>query len=827
MIALIAWVAAASAGTVTWTGMGDGLTWADGGNWSNANFMPSQPVPPGSGDAVVIAGAGLTEFSAASPPTAVASITLSGGRTLRTTGSSLSVAGDINLSAAGNTLHLNGGALAVAGEVRSGTVLLNGGALVGPVTFRTLSVSSQAVVPGEITLLGAIAWSGPVFAGQALTLEAHTGLPSTLTASGSVNNAGQITLTSTAPSGSAQIVTNLGGTFTNQGTMTMAAGAGGDRTVSGNFRNTGTLTIAHPTQMATLTAGVTYSNSGAISITGAGTLTVGGLAPTFNQTAGSIDGVERFTAQFAQVNWTGGTLSNTDATPASPLMVAGRLTLNDAVIQAFNVRINSLVEFPGNLRVGQTITVIGQSGNNGVLRLLNNLTNAGTIILTSTSAGQANVNYVGAGRTITNTATGVIRFEPGAGGMRNLGGSLNNAGQVLINTPTNWAYNGGVYTNTGTLDVAPGATLNIAASGQILNANAGLIRGADRILLTGMFFFLNGGVIENAPGQVGGPTMNGCQIVLVSPTPLNANLFGPCTLSSNLAAGQTLNVTATDVIDGVLTPANSLTNAGTIVLNSTGARPAEIRFSAANRSVTNTTTGSIIVRRGGGGARTIAANLINNGLVRLETPTAFSYAGGAYLNLGTLELSPDATLSVSGHYSGPGVLALQPGPDVAGQPCFPSINVASGNYTIEGTLRINPVGQEPPLGSVQPLITGPFTGGWAAYDVPLIPGSLVTTYSLSPDPGALSVRRRACSADYNADGAPDQEDLSSYITDYFAEPFPGWANGGNSFAVPCPTQSPPLRGGIATDFNADCDLNQEDLSVFITAYFLDAESCSP
>lgn len=82
---------------------------------------------------------------------------------------------------------------------------------------------------------------------------------------------------------------------------------------------------------------------------------------------------------------------------------------------------------------------------------------------------------------------------------------------------------------------------------------------------------------------------------------------------------------------------------------------------------------------------------------------------------------------------------------------------------------------------------------------------------------AICVR---CTADYNADGLTNPDDLGDYITDFFAvPPVPG--PGG--FAVPgsCPLAESPVNvEGLKADINHDCQVNTDDLTDYITAYFM-------
>lgn len=76
-----------------------------------------------------------------------------------------------------------------------------------------------------------------------------------------------------------------------------------------------------------------------------------------------------------------------------------------------------------------------------------------------------------------------------------------------------------------------------------------------------------------------------------------------------------------------------------------------------------------------------------------------------------------------------------------------------------------------------------------------------------------------CAAEYNGDGVLNTDDLSDYITDYFATPaVPG--PGGYATAGGCPGAPAPYATlGYKADFDRSCTLNTDDLSDYITAYF--------
>lgn len=78
---------------------------------------------------------------------------------------------------------------------------------------------------------------------------------------------------------------------------------------------------------------------------------------------------------------------------------------------------------------------------------------------------------------------------------------------------------------------------------------------------------------------------------------------------------------------------------------------------------------------------------------------------------------------------------------------------------------------------------------------------------------------RACPPDFDRDGVLSQEDLSGFLTAFFAES-PNFIAGPGGFAVACPDLAPPFDLGLQADFNGDCSVppDQEDLGGFLTAF---------
>jgi hypothetical protein len=122
------------------------------------------------------------------------------------------------------------------------------------------------------------------------------------------------------------------------------------------------------------------------------------------------------------------------------------------------------------------------------------------------------------------------------------------------------------------------------------------------------------------------------------------------------------------------------------------------------------------------------------------------------------------------------------------------------NVALDGTLRVTLInGYAPSTASFDILILdgpGALTGVFATVQAP--PGFSVAYLS---DRVRLDYIGHICSADFNQDGTLNPDDLSEFITCFFLDlQFPSF----------CP----------ASDFNQDSLLNPDDLSEFITIFFL-------
>jgi hypothetical protein len=290
-----------------------------------------------------------------------------------------------------------------------------------------------------------------------------------------------------------------------------------------------------------------------------------------------------------------------------------------------------------------TILVQGNSTyNRATLTAAGSFTNAGTITL------QANYGYpsdltVTSG-TLTNAASGVINVNPdGGGGSRTITADLVNNGTINVKTATALSTANGTYTNAGTLNIASGASLSVSGSGQTFRQGSGTLNNSGAFGLSGnaTFDFAGGTLAGNAP------VVSGASLKMEGAAAGTILVAGSTTLLGDVPAGAPTIVVqgSSSAGNATLTAASSFTNAGTITLQANYGYASDLAVS----SGTLTNAGTINVNPdGGGGSRTIAADLVNDGTINVNTATTLSAANGTHTNAGALNIASGASLSVSG-----------------------------------------------------------------------------------------------------------------------------------------------------------------------------------
>jgi hypothetical protein len=290
----------------------------------------------------------------------------------------------------------------------------------------------------------------------------------------------------------------------------------------------------------------------------------------------------------------------------------------------------------------QTLAVGSSCSVNAILTTTAGISNGaqGAITLTNGDGCGDGVKLVGP---ITNAGT--LTVEPEHGGARELQGSITNTGTLSINAST--AYNGTsvALTNKGTLNVAEGKTLSVAAKNSFTNGTSG------KIVTSG-----NGDVLieKEASFTEGTGTTSGTQPVIVDDGALNYTgsgksliaLRGSSTLSGSLTGSQSLAIQSTCSENVVATAAASFTNAGTITLTNGDGCGDNVTLAVSAGTLTN--SGKIITEVPVGGTRTIQGNLTNTGTLSINANTAYNGTSAELLNDGgALNIAEGKALTVS------------------------------------------------------------------------------------------------------------------------------------------------------------------------------------
>jgi len=304
-----------------------------------------------------------------------------------------------------------------------------------------------------------------------------------------------------------------GATLTNAGNITLANGG---LTVSGyaSVANSGSIDVSGGD--SAVSSYTTLTNSGETSIGPGRTLTVSGGtfvhqdpgtltgegAATFNSSTLDIHGT--FTVDIARINLSGvtgtgsGTIDNRafmdlrHSTFGSGISLINRDYVN---VDGNGFHNSNTVEGPFDNKAGATLRLLsrtywGSGTSSANLTLGDGLTNSGSILLQSYSYSSSFVRrsepkLVVTSGTLTNTATGVIDSQPYSpnsnSGWHTIEASLDNAGTINIDWPTNIDKAGARYANSGSIHV----NVNTSISGIAGFDNSGLINGPRNLSLTG------------------------------------------------------------------------------------------------------------------------------------------------------------------------------------------------------------------------------------------------------------------------------------------------------------------------------------------------------
>ncbi|MGE4064455.1 MAG: Calx-beta domain-containing protein [Rhodospirillaceae bacterium] len=492
-----------------------------------------------------------------------------------------------------------------------------------------------------------------------------------------VTNAGTIRLTSYSnPTNITFDIT--GAQLNNQSVFEVLAGVGGVRTFrGGTLFNTGTINI-EATQTLHLTSG-TFLVSGAGSVfTGTGTLnivdgstfrfTAPGTVPTgFNVLFGTTGG--------GGATWDGGSV----ATVAGNVYLYRGLISTPIVISAGGLvsaeATNNLVTFSGPLTIN-TGGILHIGGNNTVTEInaTGTTANTGLIRLTSVS-NPSNITFDVVGGTLNNDTGGIIHAEAGAGGIRVIRGTFNNAATFTVDENT-FITNGNL-TNTGTVGIAAGKTLDVATTlsmgaGSLLSGNgtlfindSGTLRfDINSTIPNGMTLLLG---TTGGAGATFGNTSSATATILGTLELKRGNINLPLTIGAagimradasnnvfNINSAVTINATGLFELTGnnTVTEVNvnaAVTSAGIVRLTSYS-NPSTVTLDASAGSLTIQSGGILDINPGVGGGRTVKGQLNVSGIVDVGTNATFDI-GTANIDIltgGTFTVQGSATASLSG-----------------------------------------------------------------------------------------------------------------------------------------------------------------------------------
>jgi uncharacterized repeat protein (TIGR01451 family) len=289
---------------------------------------------------------------------------------------------------------------------------------------------------------------------------------------------------------------------------------------------------------------------------------------------------------------------------------------------------------------GPTLWVSGNnSGGDVTLTVNNDFNSSGTVRLESRDQGWQ--SHLTVGGLFTNTGT--INVERGAGGSRVLSGNLNNLGQINVDTSLTLSRTNGVYSNQAFVQIAAGQTLSLSGQGQVFSQNNGAVSGAGFFQMSSATLSFNGGTFSVVTPVVSNGTLN------IDPASTGAGSFvlaGGSTLSGNIAAGQSVWIRGDNSVgDTTVTAAAGFTNAGRIRLES------QDQGWSSNLTLTAgtlTNTGTIDINAGSGGTRILTANLDNQGVLNVNSDCTLTKSGGAHTNSGTLAVASGKTFTVTG-----------------------------------------------------------------------------------------------------------------------------------------------------------------------------------
>ncbi len=480
--------------------------------------------------------------------------------------------------------------------------------------------------------------SGNLSAGQSLVLESTNSENVKSVASASFSNAGTITLTNSETSGNNATLAISEGTLTNTGTIATEPAVGGQRNLSGNIANQGTLAIDANTAFNGAKAALT--NEGTLEVAAGKQLVASNKSSVTNASGQIVAGEGADVLVEPEGAFTEGAGTTSGAKP---------VILRDAAL-AYTGSGESLITqhgegstLSGNLAAGQSLVLESTNSENVKSVASGGFTNAGSITLTNSETSGNNATLVISSGTLTNSGT--ITTELAHGGQRSLQGSITNTGTLAINANTSYNGAGAVLTNEGALTVAEGVALTVSANGSVANDAGNIATGATGHVL-----------MEPATSFTeGAGTTSGTLPVIVRDAALAYTGTGASTiaqrgesgtLKGNLSSGQSLLIESTCSEHAKTTAAASFSNAGSIMLTNGDSCGNNATLAISSGTLSN--SGTITTESAHGGQRNLQGSITNTGTLAINANTAYSATKAVLTNEGAINLAAGVALAVSG-----------------------------------------------------------------------------------------------------------------------------------------------------------------------------------
>ncbi|MGH7568263.1 MAG: beta strand repeat-containing protein [Gemmatimonadales bacterium] len=355
-----------------------------------------------------------------------------------------------------------------------------------------------------------------------------------------------------------------------------------------------------------------------------------------------------------------------------------------------------------------------------VATVANDFSNLGTIELVAVNASGTSAELGVTSGTLVNAAGGQINVLAGTGGARNLTAQLDNQGTVTVEEPLTVTKASAAHTNSGTIALTGGnLTLNQSGTSPSFTTSGTIT------IASGLTLSVNFGVFDYAGGAIGGLGALAFANATAALTPsltndtltlsfVNSTVNGPGTLGN--AVGRTLVVQSSALnapvanqgvltllgatglngavttaggstlrVEGdafcctaVATVANGFTNLGTIELVAVNASGTTAQLTVTSGTLVNAPSGQINVLPGTGGARTLTAQLDNQGTVKVEQAVAINRPAAAHTNSGLIEIAGGQTLTLTGTGT---TLTNEPAGTIRGSG---ALNVSAIGFTNDG-----------------------------------------------------------------------------------------------------------------------------------------------